>query len=460
MLINDPVDARLHLFEEQHALLQYRLENWCVWALFRMEVYQRWLGATFTPTRKLSLAHQLSLALRGWPRLIWPRQARLLAKTYASALVGEDGNKYKDIYFDDLFGAQLFRISTTNNPLFSHRTTRACFPSDLTSEPLSLLAFIRRQLHSLPQAAELAKHLAEIFQATPGLETLTLPYVLKRIATFHWLKHGYAHVLRRVQPKAVFVADPMEYPLVAAAKEQGLPTIEFQHGFVDRFHPAYSWSATALKHKDHLPVPERLLLFGDHWKEELQTNGFWGAELRVVGNAHLDAFRQRRAPESFGLITSQGLATHDLVCFIQKVFECAGPEWQGHIYIKLHPVHETDKTPYQLAFANEPRVTVLSGAESPSTLELLRRASFHASISSTCHYDALALGVPTAVLALDTHELVAPLYLYHHAALARTPEDLWRLISRQEPWPHPENPDYYFAPGARQRLSAELKEWL
>jgi hypothetical protein len=95
--------------------------------------------------------------------------------------------------------------------------------------------------------------------------------------------------------------------------------------------------------------------------------------------------------------------------------------------------------------------------ESPSTFELLRDADLHLSISSTCHYDALGLGVPTVILPFRTHEVVGNLVEAGHAERADSPADLLRIVlggrGRRVP---PEVGGYYYEPGSLENMGREL----
>jgi hypothetical protein len=123
----------------------------------------------------------------------------------------------------------------------------------------------------------------------------------------------------------------------------------------------------------------------------------------------------------------------------------------------LHPVYETSKTLYEGAFKDDPRVQVLLGNEDPSTFDLLTLVDFHLSISSTCHYDALGLGVPTIILPFATYENVLSLHELGDAFLARTPTELLDILLR---WKGREVPnevgEFYFKKGALENMKREV----
>jgi hypothetical protein len=261
------------------------------------------------------------------------------------------------------------------------------------------------------------------------------------------------------------VSDPGEYNIVAAAKELGLKVIEFQHGFIDRYHTAYSWSAYALPYKASMPIPDRIFLYGVHWQQELTANGFWREELCPVGSLRMDQYRKIKAMNKGGkeedvytiVLTTQGMDVEGVIAFVSDFLAAASGQLNYRLYIRLHPDYETDKSPYVGAFRTNNHVQVLLGNEQPSTFELLTRAHLHLSISSTCHYDALGLGVPTVILPFVTHEIILPLHKAGHAFLVQTPQELVNIALQCKNYVVPDKVvELYFKPGALENMKREL----
>ncbi len=160
--------------------------------------------------------------------------------------------------------------------------------------------------------------------------------------------------------------------------------------------------------------------------EELESQGFFRQELRVVGSLRIDRYRAYRrdflasmdslAPKRV-LVTTQGLDIERLIAFMKEVLQLAQDDASFEVIFKLHPMRERSKTVYEAAFAGDPRVTVLLGSEDPPTFALLANADVHVSISSACHYDALGLGVMTVILPLFGADTVLDLCRQGHARL-------------------------------------------
>jgi hypothetical protein len=295
----------------------------------------------------------------------------------------------------------------------------------------------------------------------PGLESFTTDVVARAIAVFHWETRLYRLLLRRVQPAYLLLGEAGDHAITAAARELGIFVVEFQHGFTHRHYPANSWAGAARRHKPRMPLPHRMFLYGRHWANELAAHGFWSEELRVVGSLRLDAHRRlpiRRDPQlGTFLVTTQGIETAPLIAFLRAALERLTGRVRFQCVIKTHPVYHGSDREYAEAFASNPAVRIVAGNESPSTFELLREAQLHLSIASTCHYEALALGVPTVILPFAGSESVRHLHETGHALLPRTSEELGEILLRwKEHRVPPGAGDEYFTPGALERIQQEL----
>ena len=310
---------------------------------------------------------------------------------------------------------------------------------------------------------EVAHELSLCLQRETGRQVFTPRLIALHLLSFYWTKRLYGALLERIQPEYALVADPGEYAITAAAKERDIDVLEYQHGFLDRDqHPAYAWTEHALKYKARMPIPDRLLLYGEYWKQELAVNGFWEDSLAAVGSLRMDHYRKARSVSNCSetctiVLTTQGIDVENVIAFISGFLALADRRLQFRLYIKLHPFYETDKTPYEAAFLKHPEVQILLGSESPSTFELLARAQLHLTISSTCHYDALGLGVPTVILPFTSHEAALHLYETGQAFLAHSPQELFDIaVHWRDHAVPPGISEWYYKPGALENIKREL----
>ncbi len=460
----DVVDICLREMEHKHDLLQYQVDGWCAWVLIRGAV-QRTLSYDLpAPNSDRHWGQQVALALQDLGGLLRLRGTRYVVKTYISGLADQEEGHYKDIWFDDLLGTldTYVKIDSVNNPLFWARRQEALRPSDLSATAFSLLSGALALVGGPRSIASIAHALSTCLQNTFHVEVFSSHWIALRLRRFYWLRKLFSWLLQRLHPTHLLVADVGEYALVAAAKAHGIQVIELQHGFLDQYHSGYSWTSYAVPYKSHMPVPDRLFLYGEYWQKALEPHGFWQEALCVVGNPRIDQYRRRRESGTLPdictlLLTTQGLATEETINFIADFLRMAQGRCDLHLLIKLHPVYEWSTALYTAAFQDDTRVQIWLGNEAPSTLELLTQVHFHLSISSTCHYDALGVGVPTVILPLPTYEIVLPLYHAGHAALARDPQGLVDIILQQRRSDISEDVrSYYFARDPLKRMTQAL----
>ena len=455
---------RLCEVEEGEDLLRFEQDGWCIWPLFRAAVATSLAGTPVVPSGAAGRRARKGLhGLLDAPRLLRLPRATYFAKGYASGLLDEVDGRYRDIWLDDALLAlgQYCKVDSLNNMAFAPRRGSAAVPSRSTTEPIDLAARLLGRLRPPVDASALARDLSTALARGFGLSVLSEGAIRARLGDFHWRRRLYRRMLDRVGARFVFVADSGEYELVAAAKESGRWVCEFQHGIVDRFHAGYAWTANARSRIARMPVPDRLFLFGDHWRHELDLGAFWGDRLRVVGSPRIDRFRERLVPgtnEAVVVWTSQGIDVERAIAFVRAALGHVPADVPLQIVLKLHPIYDgaREGDAYRAAFAADTRVQISAGTDDPTLFDLLGRARLHISVSSASHFDALALGVPTVVLPLLTHETVLPLVEAGHASLAASPEALAELMVRTPTTIGHDIAAEYFATGSLTRLRREL----
>jgi hypothetical protein len=412
----------------------------------------------------MSYRERLSLSLADAGRLFRLRPSRYVVKTYSSGLVEREGERYKDIWFDDLIqevGA-VFKIEQVNSPMFLSRRAQALIPSDVTTSGIELAASALARVWRPTRAAEVARELSRILAQELGAGLFSEEWVAPRLRLFLAGKALYRRLLKRIQPRFLLVADPGEHASVAAAKELGVTAVELQHGgTTDRYHSGYCWTGYGIPHRPTMPIPDRLYLYGEHTRREIDRHGFWGNSVRVVGCPRVDQYRNRRSgPSQDGpkVLLTTGASISDTIAFMAEFLRASRDVPGLELWVKLHPIYERSPDAYLEAFRGDARVQVLSGSEDPSTFELLSRAGVHVSVSSSCHYDALGLGLPTVILPLPTHEIVLPLHQAGHALLAQSPADLAGIVAGWRGLRVP--PDvsgYYFRPHSIRNMREDLE---
>jgi len=99
------------------------------------------------------------------------------------------------------------------------------------------------------------------------------------------------------------------------------------------------------------------------------------------------------------------------------------------------------------------------GNAKPDTYEMIALSDLHLSIFSACHFEALGIGTPTAILVLPGHELVLDLAARGDAILIESPQQLADLVARRN-WGAvtTQTSEYYFRRDNVASLRAVLAE--
>lgn len=438
------VGPLLRELEERRALLRHTFDGWSIWPLFRIHVAMALLDPQSTPQgggRGGQFNRKELLWLAAGDMMAWlraPRGIRALMVTHSSYRTDTEEGRPKDTMFDD-YGRRLndvFKIEVINNRRLFELNAHSVLPSRMTNSWMTLMQRFCARLPVSRTARRAAEALVADVAGTPVARVLTTEGVAYRLEAFRHGRRQWRNLCRRVRPRVVMVDDGYyQHDLIAGAKEAGAWVLELQHGTFIPGGPEYCWSRAALAHRDQMPVPDRFLVFGEHWRGLLEADGFWTDRVRVVGSPRADLHRKVSRHEKYAhpgfvlLVTTQGVAREELIRWIQEVMLVLKDRSNLRIIVKLHPFYDQDPAPYESALGTEERLIIEAGGEGVSTFERLLEADLHASISSACHYDALALGTPTVILGLPSHEMVLSIRESGHASLANSPQE-WADVVR------------------------------
>jgi hypothetical protein len=455
--------------EAEHDLFEPSVDGWSAWQLLRFPVAAELArAARSTPSRgrPWGRSELIRRGMSDWMRYARLPKARILAKSVVSSLAEiQDDGRYRDVLLDDVLdvvGSHV-KIEVQNAPARANGSRAVHLSPSATTLGIDLGARILARFERPREISGVAGFLSDVISNELGVSGFDRATIQRRLLSFRGARRMYGHVLDRVRPGFVFVADTGEFELFAAAKERGIRCVELQHGIFTRDHPD-ALGDTAARYRERLIVPDALLLFGQFWEDELCAGGFYGDELRVTGSPRIDRFRARRDVRTRGerackvLVTSQGVATEELAGFLAETMSLARKAgFACRLDLKLHPIYDSSSQETYECTLRGNDVRILASEQQPSTLELLSAADAHVSISSACHYESLGIGVPTIVLPLPGHEHVLPLVEAGHAALAATPAELLRLLVESRDLRVPEDVSgRYYRPGALERIAREL----
>lgn len=462
----------LQTIENDPRIFSYLVDGWCAWSILRPRI-----GLTVgqTDSQQITGVNQLAKLTRRellmqFPKDLWRfvtyDKRPLVFALVASTNRAESSNHlYKDIYFDDILQLlqPCFKLELINNKNYLSRSRQAFIPSNMTNSASLLLRLTLAKLKQPKNLVKTSKYLYdEVNKYFPS--QFNQKDIYNRLLYFYWDKKIYQQILKHFKPRFILLQTSYSnQALIAAAKGTSIPVIELQHGLIDQFHPGYAWSSMALTFKENMPIPDRIFVYGDYWKEQLCQNHFWTHEPISVGSTHIDQFRNIRN-RNFGesplhvVVTTQGFEKESLSRFLVEFIQAISLSKEIRLFIKLHP-RETLKDPYLHAFQQYPNTFVLLANETPSTFELLTQADFHISVHSTCHYEALGLGVPTIILPFKDYQRILPLTDTGFAYLAETPSQMCQIIINKLGTSVPENvTHHFFQPRAKDNILGALRK--
>lgn len=436
MLTEKDVAHRLAEAESVESLYAYVVDGIPAWRLLRGVVAVRLLklGLSVQSTlRPLPLLVRTLSSLLGYLQGLAGKKAHYIVKSYSSALRTEQGGRYEDMYFDDLLkhvpGGS--KWSFCNSATYAEREAHADIPIALDTTFIQVAATILARLlprrTDLEQCSGLAQALARSFG--DGMPTAT--QIRFACDKFRWQVKLYAVLLSRQRPRAVIVATNGEYALLRAAQQQGIRFIELQHGIFTPDHHDALPAASLEQTQANLLLPDVFAVYGDYWRELLADTAM-GRLGRVMpcGCAAIEKDRKAGAGDSACrelpriLVTTQGISVPELVGFLDAFLKRSTTRFE--LLIKPHPTYD-ERRPYK-ELARDERVELLTPDDACSTNQLIISADLHLSISSACHYDALALGTPTMVLGLPGHELMLPLVASGDVRLLSSVDELVEAI--------------------------------
>ena len=454
---------RIERFESEHDVLAITMEGMPLWQLLRFSASVRLMNPSLGGPRGLSKARRIVRFLGRLPRVLWlvarPGEVRYIVKSNSSDLRHEEDGRFLDIYFDDLLRQVSggIKFQSSNSSVFLDRERRALLPVALDLDVVNMIAAAAGRAESLFCRSGKFAALSDRIGRHLGLEGYSPRLIKMEWFYFRWRSRIFEMVLRRMRPKAVLESDNGDHALVAACKKLGIRFIVLQHGILTEHHGGM-FPARYRYNVPGLLLPDVLAVTGDYWKERQAGNAIGESNIVPVGSGMIERYRRqrgegRRRAESSIVVTTQGVDRERLLAFMGIVLRHAKSRFT--LTIKLHPAYDCDKRPYLDALGSDDRVRIVGGHENPNTYALLAAGDLHVSISSTCHYDALALGVQTVVLPLMSHELVRPLLDSNLAVLASSPEKLARMIDARE-WMETgeETPEYFCRSGYIGNLAA------
>lgn len=271
----------------------------------------------------------------------------------------------------------------------------------------AVLAVLANVLRRRPGIRAAARRLTDaVADACPELPRAALDNMIAdQLARFRLRARLFRWLFRRAGVQSVVVLDPdSKVAEVAAARSLGIPVTEVQHGMFSAREPDYSWSAVHRALPVPLPLPDRILVFGAFWRDEILRAGYWTAdEVEQVRNPLVAAYRVVRhshARQKVGgplriLFASQGYIRATALDFWESVLT----QWEttsdakAGLRIKLHPLEEEYRYEYEALARRFPNYCTVVPSSVDAFEELLE-TDLLVGYTSLMMLEATGIGVP------------------------------------------------------------------
>ena len=252
---------------------------------------------------------------------------------------------------------------------------------------------------------------------------------VRELRTFGTL---YGRLLDRTRPRLVLQVvhySRRNMPLTLAARAQGIPVVELQHGVIGPAHLAYNFAPGRCPPS----FPDWLLTFGDWWREVTPGLPLPEDRVRAVGYDWLNAHRRDQPGTQSGsvqklLFVSQGSIGEALS---RVAAEVASRLTNDGVIIryKLHP-SECLGWRKRYPWLVTPGLEVV---DTPTSIyEEFRRVDAQVGVYSTAVFEGLAFGLRTFVMALPGHEALRDIYESGVARLVTGAEELAGAVMSAE----------------------------
>ena len=226
--------------------------------------------------------------------------------------------------------------------------------------------------------------------------------VTDQLARFRVRRMLFRTVFRRLGVRSVVVLDPDgKVAEVAAAKSLGLPVIEVQHGMFSAREPDYSWAHVHRASSARLPLPDKVIVFGAFWRDELLRAGYWRPDEIIQSQSSViaayRAARARRAARSMTdpvtiFFQSQAYVRSAALDFWREVLS-GSPESDLQLRIKVHPLEEAHRSDYGRLVDEFPQLCRLV-PDGVDGFEEMLKADVVAGYTSLMLLEAVGLDIP------------------------------------------------------------------
>jgi len=410
----------VHSLDSTPYIMEPLLGNWSIWSIIKKSIYFLILNE-FHPqqisktksnkalTKKLRLLRNAVIGAGQYLNYLKRfNKPHLYVHTHSSSRSEKTVEGcYLDIFLDELLNSrklELPPIVIEEEANWPHLSP-PCGPRHCYDDIFSFAVRIWRR--KLIKTIERENSVDEIVGI---LNSLSLPInrnliknvLINTLSNFEAERLIYKMFVVNSETKALVIVNAIaRQGILAAAKESNIPVIELQHGIIGGKHYTFDWGFNAKPYKSSMPIPDKILVYGDLWQDLLTEEGFWEKdEIIPVGSARYDRFNNKvKKQESKNkktidlLFTTQYISRNEAILFLSEYLKIEDTDNQL-LTIKVHPIEREYVSEYQeLENLYPENCKVIFDEE--DTYTLLLKSDIHISYQSTVLLESISLGVPS-----------------------------------------------------------------
>jgi hypothetical protein len=410
--------------EQKYDLLEYEVDGVKIWQYLRMEIYYDLAKKTKVLeerklTREIKLVNIkkaigiLINAVRFSPFLCNIKGAKIVFPHNRSVI--SDGHWldiYTHFYFRKHTQSEVLFIEKPFHGEHVRKRTAHTFYSDhiLISSVLRGKFYRIKERNKIEKITQIRNELKEKLGFDLELEKL----FSQNIGRFKSSYKYYYRLFKRLKPQEIYLVVSYAFmsDMIKAAKDLKIPTTEFQHGVISRYHLGYSFPVGMNNNN----LPDRIFVWGGFWEKTLEAINF-NAQIEKIG---FDFFRKKiKKYETFNkenqsiLVLSQTALGDKIMSAIitnKHLFE------GFTIYYKLHPEEYLMYKSYP-SYKQLTEVGSIHFLENSDLYDLMAKCDRQIGVFSTALYEGLAFNCKTYLLDLPGIEYMSDLIEIGHAQM-------------------------------------------
>ena len=438
------VEKKYNLFETYHKKIP-------LWALLRMQIW--W---TRIVVEKLNLDqpqqefHKLNILKKitnSFQLLI----GSLVSNPYIGLhgydllFLGSSRREKKDGYFYDIYTDFIINESVDYNCLTITRSFNGHHFHPVTTHNIKYLDYINIITYLKSKTSKKDQEILK--QINSILEIFANEFRIKwdsyeaeklydeKVINFLEYKILFEKLLHRIKPKIIFEIvhyNSLCIALNIVANKMKIPTIEIQHGTINKYHIGYNYS-NLTKGKSYPYLPEYIFLFGEFWK-----NNYLPISQKkqiVTGFPYLEYEKKRigkvQKEHKQILFISQKLIGKNLSQIAYKLSQKIHHDYR--IIYKLHPAEYSDwekKYPY---LKNCKNLKVVDSNSNKSLYQLFAESHYQVGVFSTALFEGLAFNLVTFILDFPGYEYMEQLITSNLVFLVHDSDGILNQINLTQP---------------------------